>query len=350
MNENRITMLDAGNVSNQPRTQQRMGEAIEEAPYFSHCVLVVYICYILLGSIIFQLLTGDSYINSLYFCAVTFTTVGYGDIVPNNEPSRIFAIFFILIGGVMVSYSIGIIMSNHANSNNERSKYGHCIQLKVYMLKTAFSIMISLIAIGTGVFYLDIGGDDEHEGEQDKEVDIIQSIYWAIITLTSVGYGDYTMKHKFGRIFASCFCLVGVTAMICSVKIFSDVLGQVNHEFAIEEFMKNGLTIEILDSLDENHDGKLDRSEFMAFILLKMGKADHRDINYINVVFDEMDTDGTGKIHLSDINAKVERTDTLENSDASEDLEAIGNLVTHSRQSNTRADDESEAESSPLIR
>ena len=46
-----------------------------------------------------------SLIQSLYFSVVTLTTVGYGDLTPTSEYSRIFTIVYIFIGvGVLVLF------------------------------------------------------------------------------------------------------------------------------------------------------------------------------------------------------------------------------------------------------
>ena len=44
-------------------------------------------------------------IQSLYFSVVTLTTVGYGDLTPTSDFSRIFTIIYIFIGlGVLVAF------------------------------------------------------------------------------------------------------------------------------------------------------------------------------------------------------------------------------------------------------
>ncbi|MBL7999612.1 MAG: cyclic nucleotide-binding domain-containing protein [Candidatus Kapabacteria bacterium] len=49
------------------------------------------------------------YIWSFYYATTTLATVGYGDITPQTDPERIFAIVIMLIGMVMYAYLIGNI-------------------------------------------------------------------------------------------------------------------------------------------------------------------------------------------------------------------------------------------------
>lgn len=60
--------------------------------------IVLPVCLFLIlvfgGAYIFSLVEGWSYLDSLYFSAVTATTVGYGDFVPVTVFGKMFAIFF----------------------------------------------------------------------------------------------------------------------------------------------------------------------------------------------------------------------------------------------------------------
>lgn len=58
------------------------------------------------GTLIFHHLEDWTWIESFYFTIVTITTVGYGDIAPSNDITRLVVSFYILIG---VAIGAGII-------------------------------------------------------------------------------------------------------------------------------------------------------------------------------------------------------------------------------------------------
>jgi len=61
---------------------------------------------LVIGTVVYHYLEGWSWISSLYFTVVTMTTVGYGDLHPTNDVTRLFTIFFILFGVTIAVASI----------------------------------------------------------------------------------------------------------------------------------------------------------------------------------------------------------------------------------------------------
>lgn len=60
---------------------------------FSAVILLFFI-----GTFAYHQLEGWSYIDSFYFTGVTLTTIGYGDLAPTTDSSKIFTVFFAIAG------------------------------------------------------------------------------------------------------------------------------------------------------------------------------------------------------------------------------------------------------------
>lgn len=66
-----------------------------------------------LGTLIFNYLEGWSYVDSFYFSVITLTTIGYGDLTPTTDISKIIAAFYAILGiGVMV-FIIGSVVGRY---------------------------------------------------------------------------------------------------------------------------------------------------------------------------------------------------------------------------------------------
>jgi len=71
-------------------------------------VLLAAVTVMLLGgAFFFHDVEGWSYLDSLFYCVVTLTTVGYGDLVPQTPGGRLFAIPYILLGLGLVGSFVG---------------------------------------------------------------------------------------------------------------------------------------------------------------------------------------------------------------------------------------------------
>ena len=58
------------------------------------------------GTALFHAIEDWTWIESFYFTIATITTVGYGDIAPSNDGSRLITALFILFG---VAIGVGIL-------------------------------------------------------------------------------------------------------------------------------------------------------------------------------------------------------------------------------------------------
>ena len=60
-----------------------------------------------LGTVVFHWLEDEwSWIDSFYFSVVAVTTVGFGDFTPTTDASKLFAVFYILIGISLIAAAL----------------------------------------------------------------------------------------------------------------------------------------------------------------------------------------------------------------------------------------------------
>lgn len=86
-------------------------------------IFFVFIISIILGTIMY-LIEGPehgfkSIPQSIYWCIVTLTTVGFGDITPQTPLGQLLATFIMIIGYGIIAVPTGIISAEYASSNRK---------------------------------------------------------------------------------------------------------------------------------------------------------------------------------------------------------------------------------------
>lgn len=71
------------------------------------------------------------------------------------------------------------------------------------------AVMITVTIAGTAMYEV-----ERLDGQEGQFTSIPQSIYWAIITMTTVGYGDIVPRTAFGKLLSALLILVGYSLII----------------------------------------------------------------------------------------------------------------------------------------
>lgn len=85
-----------------------------------------------------------------------------------------------------------------------------------------YAVVVIVVVIGTLMFYV--------EGEENGFTSIPRSIYWAIVTLTTVGYGDITPQTNFGQLIASMIMIMGYAIIAVPTGIVSAEIVSANKQ------------------------------------------------------------------------------------------------------------------------
>lgn len=72
-------------------------------------LLIILIGYMALGALLLSYLEGWNYFNAFYFSFITLTTVGFGDIVPENQTYFLMNMLYIVFGLAITTMCIDLI-------------------------------------------------------------------------------------------------------------------------------------------------------------------------------------------------------------------------------------------------
>ena len=93
------------------------------------------------------------------------------------------------------------------------------LQLSIRKIIVFLGAVLTLVLILGSVLYL-------VEGEENGFTSIPQSIYWAIVTITTVGYGDIAPATVLGKILASVAMLTGYSIIAVPTGIITVEIGK----------------------------------------------------------------------------------------------------------------------------
>ncbi|CAI9773382.1 unnamed protein product [Fraxinus pennsylvanica] len=200
-----------------------------EFPLRSHLpsfktVAIFFLLYVAIGSLCFYFLRDqikgqktNGILDSVYFCIVTITTVGYGDLMPSSVSTKLLSCVFAISGVALV----GVIVSKAADHLVEkqqkmlidaldmRQELGRTetpveIESDSVRIKRMIVLLVVLVIIGA-VLLATI-----------EKLDLVDAFYCVCSTLTTLGYGDNSFRTKAGRIFAIFWILAST---LCFVKL-----------------------------------------------------------------------------------------------------------------------------------
>lgn len=272
---------------------------------------VMAVIWVMIGIIGTMWAQGLHFITAAYVVVQIVTTIGYGDI-PVNPNMHWFMVFYVILG-LCVAANVVNDVFNHLLERSQQKLQQRMNEVEEHVksggktdnttpighhertdLLAALAIIL-LFVLGGAAFYMfeesctcsygvsKIPGclADTCTTTGGYQKDFAQSIYMSVITLTTVGFGDFTPRSRVGRIFGFFWMITGVLAFGNFVTAFGTWIDAV---FKKDKSSKFGR--QIFDSIDRDNNGFLTRGEFMSWMLIKEGIVSSEQIDQFYTLFD----------------------------------------------------------------
>lgn len=302
--------------------------------------IIFCVVWTLLGGLVLCYLEGWHVLTAVYFLVQVLTTVGYGDVVVYSQHGRLFLSFYVL-GTVLVLGTIVIELVDIMSSRNtkrlqefienrtrgvrmqENRTRGVGMQetnpvLLMFKLKShqvdlfaSFLKVFALCVVGTVFFALYEScscsyGVTRVSGCEDGPTCAatggnvktwVDAWYMALVTLTTVGFGDQSPHSQIGRAFGMVWMTFGVVAMAHFASRFGEVfLHNQKNQRRLEVSSPS-----LFKQIDRNGSGALDRDEFLRYALVKFQLLSRTDVDGIDKLFDEINTKEKQELSYDDI-------------------------------------------------
>lgn len=291
--------------------------------------------YIAAGTLFYWQATGWDLLQSLYFVIVTLTSVGYGDLAPVGEGVRLFTAMYILFGVGILGTALGEVVSSLLNvdvtpagrvikwlsgirevaRDNKAGTHttDACGEVEKLLeaqdatsaLTTILRTVGACLLVGTGAF-----------AALEPGLSLSDALYYAVVTATTVGYGDFSPQTPLEEAFVCGYALFGTILLARSLGAVAAfplerrreyqqklVLEQYGGELDMHELGDLQATLVELELCDFGERGSCTRSDFALAMLVRQDKVTKADVDAALRTFEKLDIDGSGELDEEDVKA-----------------------------------------------
>jgi potassium channel subfamily K len=319
--------------------------------------IVTYIPWLFLGYLLFSawflhVFLADehtkkfhTWIDTMYFVFITILTIGYGDVFPVTDAGKSYVIVFILVGACLGSVILGYVaewvlatqervleaiakrrarvmsadvekirerLSDASKRSVARAERGerdiarrriddamdNPTEVESPDEKNDASNVPVLKALFVVLFFTTVGALGMMAIEN---LSFTTAFYWAVVTVTTVGYGDVTPKTDFGKIFTCVFATLAVGTVGWAISTIAELYikaSLVND--ANEKLDQCRVTPEYLAEVGGKK-GYVTRLDFFKATLVSLGKVTDADVEMVDARFDELDVNDDGRLSIEDL-------------------------------------------------
>jgi hypothetical protein len=310
-----------------------------------------------------------SFVDAAYFAIVTATTVGYGDVSPQKPAARLFGCFFAVIGVGAIGVALGhvatflhmkheqlrrmlqqaaleatkltlnvagdtVVQTGKAMTSKKQqsawSKMRYKLVKRTKPVRKLFGMTREQghVAAKVGAAFVPLLvfvllGCVVGRAFEKEQWSWLDSIYWAVISMSTVGYGDLCPYAHNSRLYCIFFIPLSVVALV-------GCIGTVTQLLVKQDKKEVGDVKGILRrSLKRFPGGKISKARFVIFMLEQMKLCEPEDLEHTEQQFQKLDRDGNGSIklaHPNDVKRKTPIVNGMLNRAAEATYDAVSKL------------------------
>lgn len=282
-----------------------------------HTYAVVWAAWITVGTIFYAFVDfGGDFPKGLYMAVNVGYSIGWGNLLDKNDPSKVFSIIYLLVGAIFVSnFIVSIVEGAVSEGNNSlenkiiadhirrsSSLKGTLLNFYIYVVLHNSKLMI----IYVWFIYVIIGGVCSCVAIGWSFLD---GIYFAVSSLSTGGLWAVPLSSD-DYVWAAVglYSAIGVPIMVMAVGNIAALIFEARHESQRAKGIKqeDDVTLSreeliILDADSNTVSGKtaVDFNQYLLMYLVRENGLTLGQMRKLHLQFSRMDTKGVGSVTLS---------------------------------------------------
>ncbi|CAN6297757.1 unnamed protein product [Urochloa humidicola] len=279
-------------------------------PSFRLVGLLLFV-YLLVGVIIFYLfmdqISGkrtNRVLDALYFVIVTMTSVGYGDLVPNSNTTKLLACAFVFTGMAIIALFISkaadyivekqevlFFKALHMNMKGGEARMLRAMETNRIKYKFYTVALLMAMVVVSGTLFL----------WKVEKLSLVDSFYCVCATITTLGYGDKSFSSKLGRVFAIFWIIVSTILVAQFFLYLAELYTERRQKMLAKWVLNRRMTTMDLEAADLDGDRQVGAAEFVLYKLKELGKISQEEISSFLEEFNRLDVDQSGTLSTYDL-------------------------------------------------
>lgn len=218
-------------------------------------------------------------IEVLFFVIQTITTVGYGYPHPTDDASRLFTIFFILIGIFVVFEGLNDFIFNNVAKVKEwfgiepRAAIEDNITAEELYKNRILTFRITFGFVALVIASAAILQASEHWSW-------IRAFYFMVETTSTVGYGDVKVESAGSKLFVIFYIIVSTTLLGILLKALSDSFQEADNLESLETKLQKTQTLRFFRNQTDFGIVRLNKADITLAMLLHNGVLSQKDVDH----------------------------------------------------------------------
>jgi potassium channel subfamily K, other eukaryote len=235
----------------------------EFRPSFKLVGLLLFV-YLLVGIAIFYFVMNqisgkktNRVLDAIYFSVVTMTSVGYGDLSPNSDTTKLLACAYVFVGMGIITFFISraadylvekqemlFFKALHMNNKGADAKMLRDMEANRIKYKFYTSALLLTVIIVSGTVFL----------WKVEKLSLVDSFYSVCATITTLGYVQQSFSSKLGRVFAIFWIIASTVIMAQFILYLAELYTEHRQKLLTEWVLKRRMTTMDLEAADLDGD------------------------------------------------------------------------------------------------